>query len=462
MHLSTDTIAAVATAPGRGGVGIIRVSGLLVKTIAACLLGSCPLPRYARYGDFFDATGGVIDQGIALYFPGPNSFTGEDVLELQGHGGPVILDILLREVLTHGCRLARPGEFSERAFLNDKMDLAQAEAISDLIDSASEQAARCAVRSLHGEFSRRIDSLQTTLTELRIHVEAAIDFPEEEIDFLSDGVIEGKLTLAREALNNVLTSANQGALLREGMTVVIAGRPNAGKSSLLNALAGTERAIVTDIAGTTRDVLKEHIHIDGMPLHVVDTAGLRDAPDEVERIGIERAWAEIHQADRVLLMIDSASEDLEPEALMHALYDAQGLKSTADELIESGRITVIRNKADLSSEPTGLIEGNVFPHIGLSAKQGLGLDALKSHLKQIMGYDSASEGGFIARRRHITALEKASHALDAGFLQLTSTAAGELLAEDLRSAQKSLSEITGDFSADDLLGEIFGSFCIGK
>lgn len=460
--LHSDTIAAVATAPGRGGVGIIRVSGPAVATVAKHILGDCPQPRYAAYGDFHDVDNTVLDTGIALYFPGPHSFTGEDVLELQGHGGPVILDLLLKSVLACGCRLARPGEFSERAFLNDKMDLAQAEAIADLIDSASEQAARCAVRSLQGEFSLRISSLQHELTELRVHVEAAIDFPEEEIDFLSDGVIEAKLYQVRDRLKDVLKSANRGSLLREGMNVVIAGRPNAGKSSLLNALAGNDRAIVTDIAGTTRDVLREHIHIDGMPLHIIDTAGLRDAPDEVERIGIERAWEEIHQADRVLLMVDSTQEELPADQLMHALYDARGLKSTADDLIASGIITVVRNKVDLSGEAAGLNESDAFPVIGISAREQTGVDALRTHLKDVMGFDSGGEGGFIARRRHIDALERAQEALRHGHQQLQVMAAGELLAEDLRATQKALGEITGEFNADDLLGEIFGSFCIGK
>jgi len=460
--LHSDTIAAIATAPGRGGVGIVRVSGPASARIAEQVLGQCPAPRYARYGDFHDQDGALLDTGIALYFPGPNSFTGEDVLELQGHGGPVILDLLLKAVLACGGRLARPGEFSERAFLNDKLDLAQAEAIADLIDSASEQAARCAVRSLQGEFSQRIAALQNELTELRVHVEAAIDFPEEEIDFLSDGVIDGQLQRVRDTLADVQTSANRGSLLREGMNVVIAGRPNAGKSSLLNALAGNDRAIVTDIAGTTRDVLREHIHIDGMPLHIIDTAGLRDAPDEVERIGIERAWEEIHQADRVLLMVDSTQDELSPEELLHALYDARGLKSTADDLIRSGIITVVRNKVDLSGDQVGLDVQGAFPSIGISARQQTGIDELRSHLKDVMGFDSAGEGGFIARRRHIDALERASETLQHGHQQLRLVAAGELLAEDLRAAQKALGEITGDFSADDLLGEIFGNFCIGK
>jgi len=348
--IHNDTIAAVATAPGRGGVGIIRVSGALALTVAQAVLGIAPKPRYAHYGPFKAADGTVLDEGIALFFPNPNSFTGEDVLELQGHGGPVVLDLLLKEVVALGCRLARPGEFSERAFLNDKMDLAQAEAIADLIDSASEQAARCALRSLQGEFSNKVHSLLDQLIQLRIYVEAAIDFPEEEIDFLSDGKVAAMLDAVDAELKAVLREAGQGALLREGMNVVIAGRPNAGKSSLLNALAGQERAIVTDIAGTTRDVLKEHIHIDGMPLHIIDTAGLRDAPDEVERIGIQRAWDEISKADRVLLMVDSTTNETDAEKLLHALYDERGLQEAATDLLNNGRLTVIRNKADLSTE----------------------------------------------------------------------------------------------------------------
>lgn len=457
-----DTIAAVATAPGRGGVGIIRVSGELALTVAEKILGIQPKPRYAHYGSFSAADGTVLDEGIALYFPNPNSFTGEDVLELQGHGGPVVLDLLLKEVVALGCRLARPGEFSERAFLNDKMDLAQAEAIADLIDSASEQAARCALRSMQGEFSKRVHSLLDQLIHLRVYVEAAIDFPEEEIDFLSDGKVSTMLSTVDCELKSVLQEANQGALLREGMNVVIAGRPNAGKSSLLNALAGQERAIVTDIAGTTRDVLKEHIHIDGMPLHIIDTAGLRDAPDEVERIGIQRAWAEIEQADRVLLMIDSTTTETDPKTLLHALYDEQGLASETDSLLASGRLTVIRNKADISEENMGLSTTQDFPTITLSAKHNQGVDDLRDHLKDVMGFEAASEGGFLARRRHIDALNRAQEGLDLGRQQLDGMAAGELLAEDLRMAQNALNEITGEFSADDLLGEIFGSFCIGK
>lgn len=462
MNIHTDTIVAIATAPGRGGVGIVRISGTKAQSLAEQILGFVPKPRYAHYGAFKAADGTVLDEGIALFFQNPHSFTGEDVLELQGHGGPVVLDLLLKECVALGCRLARPGEFSERAFLNDKLDLAQAEAIADLIDSASEQAARCALRSLQGEFSKRIQALLHKLIHTRIYVEAAIDFPEEEIDFLSDGKVATLLDDVDNELNAVLKEANQGALLREGMNVVIAGRPNAGKSSLLNALAGVDRAIVTDIAGTTRDVLKEHIHLDGMPLHIIDTAGLRDAPDEVERIGIQRAWAEIRQADRMLLMIDSTSSETDSIALLHALFNGQGLSHELDALLNSGRITVIRNKADLSTEPIGIRVENALPVINLSAKQGQGVDILRTHLKEVMGFDAASEGGFLARSRHIEALQRAQAALANGRLQLEGLGAGELLAEDLRMAQNALNEITGEFTADDLLGKIFGSFCIGK
>ncbi len=404
----------------------------------------------------------MLDEGIALYFSNPNSFTGEDVVEFQGHGGPVVLDLIMQTCISLGARSAKPGEFSERAFLNGKMDLAQAEAVADLIDSSSEQAARCALRSLQGVFSEKIQALLEQLIYLRMYVEAAIDFPEEEIDFLSDGKVTAMLDKLKSTVANVLQEANQGAIIREGMNVVIAGRPNAGKSSLLNALAGQERAIVTDIAGTTRDVLKEHVHIDGMPLHIIDTAGLRDAPDEVEKIGIERAWREIEEADRVLLMVDSSAEETEPSLLLHALYDEKGYAAETDELIESHRITVIRNKADLSSESIGFNDNGEFPTITISAKHNRGVDALRDHLKQVMGYESAAEGGFIARRRHIEALQSAQQSILTGEAQLQGMAAGELLAEELRMAQQSLSEITGEFSADDLLGEIFSSFCIGK
>jgi len=455
MTTARETIAAVATAQGRGGVGIVRVSGPQAASIARAVSGRELKPRYAHYGPFRDGRGQVLDEGLALYFPGPNSFTGEDVLELQGHGGPVVLDLLLRRCLELGARLARPGEFSERAFLNDKLDLAQAEAIADLIEASSEQAARNALRSLQGEFSRRVHGLTERLIELRIYVEAAIDFPEEEIDFLADGHVLGLLDGVRSDLAGVLREAGQGALLRDGMTVVIAGRPNAGKSSLLNALAGREAAIVTEIAGTTRDVLREHIHIDGMPLHVLDTAGLRDTDDRVERIGVERALQAIGEADRVLLVVDSsAPEAADPFALWPEFFEQRP---------DPARVTLIRNKADLSGEAIALevgADGHVT--LGLSAKSSAGLELLREHLKACMGYEQTSESSFSARRRHLEALRQAGTALEHGRAQLTLAGAGELLAEDLRQAQQALGEITGAFSSDDLLGRIFSSFCIGK
>ena len=450
-----ETIAAVATAQGRGGVGIVRVSGPLASTLAQAICQRELQPRYAHYGPFFADAKQVLDEGLALYFPGPNSFTGEDVLELQGHGGPVVLDLLLRRCVQLGARLARPGEFSERAFLNDKLDLAQAEAIADLIEASSEQAARNALRSLQGEFSRRVHGLTERLISLRIYVEAAIDFPEEEIDFLADGHVLSLLDGVRADLAGVLREAGQGALLRDGMTVVIAGRPNAGKSSLLNALAGREAAIVTEIAGTTRDVLREHIHIDGMPLHVVDTAGLRDTEDQVERIGVERALKAIGEADRILLVVDAtAPEADDPFALWPEFLDQRP---------DPAKVTLIRNKADLSGESVVLEvcnDGHVT--ISLSAKSAEGLDLLREHLKACMGYEQTSESSFSARRRHLEALRQAATHLEHGHAQLTLAGAGELLAEDLRMAQQALGEITGAFSSDDLLGRIFSSFCIGK
>ncbi|MGM0951397.1 MAG: tRNA uridine-5-carboxymethylaminomethyl(34) synthesis GTPase MnmE [Pseudomonadota bacterium] len=456
MQPTTDTIAAIATAPGQAGVGIVRVSGPRAAVIAEQMLGFIPRPRYAHYGPFKDSNGGLIDEGLGLYFPNPHSFTGEDVFELQGHGGTIILDMLLREVCSLGARLARPGEFSERAFLNDKLDLAQAEAIADLIESSSEQAARCAVRSMQGVFSRRIEALVEAVTHLRIYVEAAIDFPEEEIDFLADGKVAEDLAVLLEQVTTILAEAQQGTIMRDGMKVVIAGRPNAGKSSLLNALAGREAAIVTAIEGTTRDVLREHIHIDGMPLHIIDTAGLRDSSDEVEQIGISRAWEEIRQADRILLMVDATTTDkTEP----HEIWP-----DFIDQLPANAPVTVIRNKVDLSGEIVGISAESEqsAPVIRLAAKGSEGLEVLRDHLKQCMGFVTTTEGGFLARRRHLDALERARDSLLQGQGQLEGFGAGELLAEDLRAAQDSLGEITGQLTPDELLGKIFSSFCIGK
>lgn len=449
----TDTIIALATPPGRGGVGILRVSGPLVTTVACELLGKLPRPRQAEYLPFRDSDGTTLDQGIALFFPGPNSFTGEDVLELQGHGGPVILELLLQRIVSLvGIRIARPGEFSERAFLNDKLDLAQAEAIADIIDASSAQAARSAVNSLQGAFSNRMHELVKALTNLRIYIEAAIDFPDEDINFFSDGKIEASLNDVIINLNRVRTEARQGSLLREGMKVVIAGKPNSGKSSLLNALAGREVAIVTPIAGTTRDVLHEHIHLDGMPLHIIDTAGLRNAIDEVERIGIERAWYEIKQADHVLLMVDGTTSHLSNSDTLWSAFIAR--------LPKEMPVTVVRNKADLTGESVGKFEMSSYCLITLSVHSGEGVDLLRTHLKQSIGFTGSIEGGFLARRRHLDALEVAATHLAQGKEKLADS--GELLAEELRLAQQALSEITGELSSNDLLGRIFSNFCIGK
>ncbi|WP_027965676.1 tRNA uridine-5-carboxymethylaminomethyl(34) synthesis GTPase MnmE [Halomonas halocynthiae] len=453
-HLYTqDTIAALATPPGRGGVGIIRVSGPACRDIAYAVLGIYPEPRKALYTPFKGDTG-PLDEGIALYFPGPHSFTGEDVLELQGHGGPVIMDMLLERCLQLGARLARPGEFSERAFLNDKLDLAQAEAIADLIEASSRSAAENALHSLQGEFSSRVKALVERLIQLRLFVEAAIDFPEEEIDFLADGQVEAKLQNVCNELRKVHAAAGQGALMREGMNVVIAGRPNAGKSSLLNALTEQDTAIVTDIAGTTRDVLREHIQLDGMPLHIIDTAGLRDTPDAVEKIGVSRAWAEIEKADRVLLLLDATTTKATDPMMIWPEF--------VERLPDQSRLTLVRNKIDTSGEDAAIDLSTPQPVIRLSAHTGEGVDNLKEHLKSVMGFSATTEGRFSARRRHLDALERAANALANGQAQLQGHAAGELLAEDLRDAQQALNEITGEFSADDLLGEIFSSFCIGK
>ena len=451
IQASKETIAAQATAPGRGGVGIIRVSGPEVQSVAKAILGKLPELRKAEYLPFQALNKQVLDQGIALYFKGPNSFTGEDVLELQGHGGPVILDMLLKEILSiDKIRMAKPGEFSEQAFINDKLDLTQAEAIADLINSSSEQAARCALHSLQGDFSKLVNEMVNSTIHLRMYVEAAIDFPEEEIDFLADEKIVNDLKAIIKQVENVQQQAQQGSIIREGMRVVIAGRPNAGKSSLLNALSGKESAIVTDIEGTTRDVLSEQIHIDGMPLHIIDTAGLRESADKVEQIGIERAWQEIKQADRVLLMVDSTKEEYQdPKDIWPDFFE---------KLPENIGLSVIRNKADLSGKLTGLAENNGLPTITLSAKTGQGTSELKEHLKEIMGYQGNTEGGFMARRRHLSALKEAHNHLVVGLEQLEAYVAGEILAEELRLCQEALNTITGEFTNDDLLGEIFSSF----
>jgi len=451
INSSNDTIAAIATPLGRGGVGIIRISGPMASFICEQIINApLPTPRYARYGAFYGAKGEVLDQGISLFFKAPHSFTGEDVVELQAHGGPVILQWLLQRVLQLGARLAQPGEFSKQAFLNDKLDLTQAEAIADLIEASTEQAAKSALKSLQGDFSHQITELVEALIQLRIYVEAAIDFPEEEIDFLSDGRVAGELAHLLQRLQAILHSAQQGALLREGMSVVILGRPNAGKSSLLNALSGRETAIVTDIAGTTRDIVKEEIYLDGMPLHILDTAGLRETGDQVEQIGIQRAWQAIEKADRVLVMVQ-AGESIHPE-------DAAILAKLPPSL----PFSLIRNKIDLIQAQPGLLQRDGITEIWLSAKHKIGLDILIEHLKQTMGYQQTTEGVFLARKRHLDALESALKLVENAQYQLQHFAAGELVAEDLRCAQQALASITGRFSSDDLLGRIFTSFCIGK
>lgn len=450
MKNNSETIVAAATPPGRGGVAIVRISGPLVKDVSTQLLKKIPEARYATCTSFFDAAGNAIDQGIALYFPGPHSFTGEDILELHGHGGPAIVDCLIRRILELGPRLAHPGEFSERAFLNDKIDLAQAEAIADLIDAASEQAARNALRSLQGEFSRKIHGLVEALIQLRIYVEAAIDFVEEEIDFLNGQQVSSGLNTIIHNLETIQASATQGSLLRDGITAVIAGQPNVGKSSLLNQLSGKDVAIVTEIPGTTRDVLREHILIDGMPMHVIDTAGLRESDDLVEQEGIRRAQDEIAKADLILFVVDASRTD--PVFLSDFLQ----------KIPEHATLVTIRNKIDLIQEQPELIHDQKNITVSLSAKDSSGIELLKKQIKDSVGYNTHLEGNFSARRRHLDALARAHAFLLNGKKQLTEHRAGELLAEDLRQAQNTLNEITGEFTSDDLLGRIFGSFCIGK
>jgi tRNA modification GTPase len=443
--ISNDTIAAIASAPGRGAVGIVRLSGTDVPRIAGVLLGRLPAARRASLASFLDARGGTIDRGIAVYYPPPGSFTGEPVLELFAHGGVLVLDLLMRRALELGCRAARPGEFSERAFLNGKMDIAQAEAVADLIDAGTEAAARAAVRSMQGEFSARIRELQALLTDLRVHVEAAIDFPDEEIDFLSAPAITGRLTRVIECFGAIESAARQGALLREGLTVVIAGKPNAGKSSLLNRLVGDDVAIVTAAPGTTRDVLRQHLHLDGLPLNLIDTAGLRGAQDAAEAEGIRRARHEMQRADRILYVIDASAE---------ATPDLDSLPTDVP-------VTLVLNKIDLTGLMAGIIEGTPA-RIYVSARTGAGVDSLREHLKASAGYRGGESGALSARRRHLDALGRAHTLVEGAWQALKDSQAFELFAEDLRLAQRALSEITGEVSSEDLLGQIFGSFCIGK
>ena len=447
----TETIVAAASPPGRGGIGVVRVSGPKTPEIAATLVGELPVARHATLTQFLDADGDPIDVGIALFFPAPQSYTGEHVFELQGHGGPVIVEALVERCIQLGARRARPGEFTERAFLNGKIDLAQAEAVADLIDAGSRDAARAAMRSLQGEFSGMVQGLTDALIDLRTYVEAAIDFPEEEVDFLGNAELHERLATVRGHFDGVTAAAGQGRLLRDGMTVVLAGRPNSGKSSLLNRLAGYDAAIVTAIPGTTRDILRERIDIDGLPLHVLDTAGLRDSDDLVEREGVRRASAEMSRADRVLFVIDTSCDPL-----------AKAFDEERARLPDDVPVTLVFNKIDLGAGVPVADTWSGPPRINVSAVTGTGLELLRSHLKDCVSFQTAGNGSISARRRHMEALARARDCVESAARQLEQSRAGELVAEDLRAAQRALDEITGIFTADDLLGRIFGSFCIGK
>lgn len=451
LSASDDTIAAIATATGKGGVGIIRISGQNIVAVSNALFSKTLTPRHAYYLDFqnLDKTA-LIDQGIAIYYQGPNSYTGEDVIELQGHGGVAVLNLLLKEILKiEGVRLAQPGEFTLRAFLNNKIDLAQAEAIADIIESSSEQAVKAAANSLSGEFSNLIQQLLTKLIDARLYLEAALDFPEEEIDFLADKALQDKIQNLQNQLSLITQQARQGKLLKEGLSVVILGQPNAGKSSLLNKLTGEASAIVTDIAGTTRDVLREHIHIDGLPLHIIDTAGLRTSGDSIEQEGIKRAWQEVEKADRVLLLVDANKGITEFE------------QNILQQINAKKPVDIIFNKIDLGEQDAKVLDIESKIEIYLSAKTGEGINLLREHLKQSIGFKQTSEGQFIARQRHIDALSKIDTHIKIAIQQFENRV-GELAAEELRLAQQQLSTITGEFHSDDLLGEIFAGFCIGK
>jgi tRNA modification GTPase len=446
-----DTIAAIATPPGRGGIGIVRISGPRVQAVASALLPRLPPPRIALFTVFLGSDREPLDDGIALFFPAPHSFTGEDVLELQGHGGPVVMDMLLQRVLSLGIRLARPGEFTERAFLNGKLDLAQAEAVADLITSTTQQAARSALCSLQGAFSKRVYGLVDGLIRLRTLVEGALDFPEEEgLDLFDDAQLRHDLQCCLDSLGQLLEEAQRGQVLKDGLTVVICGPPNVGKSSLLNRLARHECAIVTDIPGTTRDLIREEIAIDGLPVHLVDTAGLRLTTDRIEQEGIRRTWASIDQADRVLFVIEYGN--------LFTAETQEALKS----LPAGDGYTLIHNKIDLRGIEPRIVCADQICEIFLSVKMGAGVDLLEQHLKECAGYSEAQEGTFSARRRHLEALRRAKDHLEVANWQLLETAAGELVAESLRAAQRALSEITGEFTTEDLLGQIFSTFCIGK
>ncbi|MCB1956787.1 MAG: tRNA uridine-5-carboxymethylaminomethyl(34) synthesis GTPase MnmE [Rhodocyclaceae bacterium] len=448
MARKPEAIAAIATAPGRGGIGVVRVSGPSLFVFAQAISGVEPKPRHAHFTPFLAADGSEIDEGILLYFPAPRSFTGEDVIELQGHGGPVVMQMLLARCLELGARLAEPGEFTRRAFLNDRLDLAQAEAVADLIEASSQAAARSAVRSLSGAFSREVGELRDRMIDLRMLVEATLDFPEEEVDFLEAAHAFDRIAALRDQVAEVLDRARQGSLLRSGMSVVLVGQPNVGKSSLLNQLAGEDRAIVTEVAGTTRDALRELIHLEGIPLHIIDTAGLRETEDVVERIGIERAWHEVSRADVILRLVDARHAELAPEDLV------------IDERLPAGipRI-LVRNKIDLSGGVPVRADQEGRVRIDLSAKSGIGVALLRAELLRIAGWHSHSEDVFLARKRHLDALVSA-HAHLGQAVEMSH--ALELMAEELRLSHDALGEITGEFSADDLLGEIFSRFCIGK
>lgn len=434
-----DTIVALATPPGYGGVGVIRVSGPQVKEISTKILNQVPKPRYALVSNFYADNGEIIDQGVALYFPRPNSFTGEEVLELQGHGGPVVMDRLVQQILQQGARMANPGEFSERAFLNGKLDLAQAEAIADLINASSTQAARAALLSLQGEFSRKIKKITEKLLALRVKIEAAIDFTEEDIEFVTPQERETELTTLLQQLRNIQDSAEQGVLLREGVRVAIVGAPNVGKSSLLNYFTGRDAAIVTNIPGTTRDVLREFINLDGLPLHFIDTAGLRESVEPIEREGIKRTWAEIKNADFVLVMTDSEEVELEPY---------QEFRS---------KLIIVRNKIDLTAVSNGREESGPPPKIFISVKTGAGIALLRQQLQQRAAF-KGKEGVFSARRRHLEAIQRAEGLLMAA----RQHAAEELVAEELRLAQNALGEISGEIYNEELLDRVFAEFCVGK
>ena len=442
-----DTIAAIATASGAGGIGVVRVSGPLSRAVANQILGHCPAPRQATYLPFLEENQQIIDRGIAIFYPNPYSYTGEDVLELQAHGGTALMQLVLARCIGLGARQAEPGEFTRRAFLNDKMDLAQAEAVADVINASTIEAARSAVRSLSGEFSDSINQVLAKLINLRMYVEACLDFPEEEIDFITQGKVAVKLAEVASELNTVFAKAKQGSLLREGIHVVLIGQPNVGKSSLMNALAGEEVAIVTAIAGTTRDTIKSAIQIEGVPLHIIDTAGLRETDDEVEKFGILRTWRATETADIALLLIDTA----------HGITDAE--KSILDRLPQEIAKIWVHNKIDVSRETPEIREIDAEAHIYLSAKTRQGLDLLKAQLLKQVGYQASGEGIFMARARHLQALTQVNQHLQNASLQINSS---ELMAEELRLAQVSLSSIIGEFTPDDLLGEIFSKFCIGK